>query len=182
MLTAAQIEQRRNAGRLGGLARKAKSDWIDHQRMARSHVSSESCARNGHKGAVVYGRKYGYAKLFALCRVWRLDHPSEPERQVMAILDSLRLTYEREALPLVDDEFTCVDFLSGFLVVEVNGKVHYDPAFDHPSAPGTRAASDARKLQKLRAAGFRVLVLDWERQKAEAAGLIADFVCGGHDE
>ena len=169
---------RSEAGRKGGKARAALPDWLAHQRAAgKRSAAVNDMAALGHRGAVAFARKYGYARLFHLCRRYRLDHPSEPERVVMAILAGLGLQegqdYEREALPLGEDAFIAVDFaLTGQRkVIEVNGKVHYDPAFDHPSAPGTRAANEARRLEKLQKAGWAVLVLDW-RDLARPNGAI----------
>jgi very-short-patch-repair endonuclease len=139
----------------------------------------------GHKGAVAYVRKYGYGRLFHLCRRYRLAHPSEPERVVMAILAGLGLQegqdYEREAMPLGEDTFIAVDFaLAGQRkVIEVNGKVHYDPLFDHPSYPGTRAANERRRLERLQKAGWSVLVLDYRhlaRDGETARQQIASFM------
>jgi len=161
---------RSEAGRKGGKARAALPDWLAHQRAAgKRSAAVNDMAALGHRGAVAYARKYGYGKLFHLCRRYRLEHPSEPERVVMAILDGLGLQegqdYEREAMPLGEDAFIAVDFaLTGQRkVIEVNGKVHYDPAFDHPSAPGTRAANEARRLERLQKAGWQVLTLDYRR-------------------
>jgi len=161
MMTA---EQRREAGRKGGKARAALPDFLAHQ----SHAGKRSAQVNdmaalGHKGAIAYARKYGYARLFHLCRRYRLDHPSEPEQAVMVILDSLSVAYEREALPLGENTFIAVDFalVGQRKAIEVNGKVHYDPLFDHPSYPGTRAENERRRLERLQKAGWAVLVLDW---------------------
>jgi len=161
-------EERREACRRGGKARAALPDFLAHQSAAgKRSAAVNDMAALGHKGAVAFARKYGYARLFRLCREWRLAHPSEPERTVMAILAGLGLQegqdYEREALPLGEDAFIAVDFaLTGQRkVIEVNGKVHYDPAFDHPSAPGTRAANEARRLERLQKAGWQVLTLDY---------------------
>jgi len=155
------------AGRKGGKARAARPDFLAHQ----SHAGKRSAQVNdmaalGHRGAVAYARKYGYGRLFHLCRRYRLDHPSEPERVVMAILDGLGLQegqdYEREALPLGEDTFIAVDFaLTGKRAIEVNGKVHYDPLFDRPGYPGTRAENERRRLEKLQKAGWQVLTLDY---------------------
>jgi hypothetical protein len=145
------------------LARASLPDWKAHQQAAgRRSAAVNDMAALGHRGAVAYARKYGYARLFHLCRRYRLDHPSEPERVVMAILDGLGVVYEREAMPLGEDTFICVDFaLSGQRAIEVNGKVHYDPLFDHPGYPGTRAENERRRLEKLQKAGWQVLTLDY---------------------
>jgi very-short-patch-repair endonuclease len=104
----------------------------------------------------------------------------------MAILDGLGVVYEREAMPLGEDTFIAVDFaLPGQRkVIEVNGKVHYDPLFDHPSYPGTRAENERRRLEKLQKAGWQVLVLDYRYLAGDgemARQQIASFIEGvGH--
>jgi hypothetical protein len=174
------------AGRKGGRARAALPDFQEHQRAAgKASAAVNDMAALGHRGAVAYARKYGYARLFHLCRRYRLDHPSEPERVVMAILDGLGVVYEREALPLGEDAFIAVDFaLSGQRAIEVNGKVHYDPLFDHPGYPGTRAENERRRLEKLQRAGWQVLTLDYRHLAGDgetAKQQIASFVEVGHD-
>ena len=168
------------AGRKGGKARAAMPDFLAHQSAAgKRSAQVNDMAALGHRGAMAYVHKYGYARLFHLCRNYRLDHPSEPERTVMAILDELGTSYEREVLPLGESVFVAVDFaLSGQTkAIEVNGKVHYDPLFDSPQYPLTRAANDARRLQRLENAGWRVLVLDYRRlADPETRQQIARFV------
>ena len=172
-------EQRREAGRKGGKARAALPDFREHQRRAgKRSAEVNDMAALGHKGAVAYARKYGYAGLFRLCREWRLAHPSVHEREVIAVLESLGATdYEREALPLGEAAFVSVDFCfwARQKVIEVNGKVHHDPLFDHPNAPGTRAENERRRLAKLEKAGWQVLVLDY-RDLAAARERIAEFL------
>jgi len=151
------------AGRKGGKARAALPDFLAHQRAAgKRSAQVNDMAALGHRGAVAYARKYGYARLFHLCRRYPLDHPSQPEQTVMAILDGLGVVYEREAQVLGESCFIAVDFaLPGQRAIEVNGRVHYHPLFDHPSYPGTRAENERRRLEKLQKAGWSVLVLDY---------------------
>jgi len=160
MMTA---EQRREAGRKGGKARAALPDFLAHQSAAgKRSAQVNDMAALGHKGAVAFVRKYGYARLFHLCRRYRLAHPSQPEQVVMAILDGLGVVYEREAQVLGESCFIAVDFaLTGKRAIEVNGRPHYDPLFDHPSYPGTRAENERRRLERLQKAGWQVLTLDW---------------------
>jgi len=178
MMTA---EQRREAGRKGGKARAALPDFLAHQSAAgKRSAQVNDMAALGHKGAVAFVRKYGYARLFHLCRRYRLAHPSQPEQVVMAILDGLGVVYEREALFLGESCFIAVDFaLTGKRAIEVNGKVHYDPAFDRPSYPGTRAENERRRLEKLQKAGWQVLTLDYRHLAGDgetARQQVASFI------
>ena len=100
---ARHLEHVRYGGRRGGLARMKRlrerleaegRTLSDYQREIRGHVSSDACRRNGARGAAATLAKHGYAALHEKVIAWRLAHPSEPERQVMAILDELGLAYE----------------------------------------------------------------------------------------
>jgi hypothetical protein len=185
-------DERREACRRGGLTR-ARQFTSESQKAARAKVSSESCVRNGAKGARATISKYGYAHFYRLARAWRLEHPSSHEQQVMAILADLGYAedqdYEREYEPFGPDCYVCVDiaFIDRKLAIEVNGKVHHDPLFENPNAPNTRAANEARRLAHLGKAGWRVLVIDYrERDDLDhVRRMIAAFleVCDGceHD-
>jgi len=170
-------EQLQEWGRRGGKARAQMPDFVEHQRRAgRRSAAVNDMAALGHRGAMAYIRKYGYVSLFRKAREWRLEHPSRHERRVMGILDGLGVRYEREVQVLGEDELVSVDFyLPGRgQVIEVNGRVHYDPLFDHPNYPGTRARKEAERLRKLERE-FEVLVLDY-REMGEARGRIEVFV------
>jgi very-short-patch-repair endonuclease len=182
-LTAEQRERYRQAGRLGGLARAQMPGFREHQRRAGKRCAElNDMAALGHRGAKVFIERYGYPRLWRLARAWRLEHPSRHERQVMAILDGWGLSYQREVELLGVEAYVSVDFLvAGTYVIEVNGKCHYDPAFDHPNYPNTRAAGDRERVRKLRRAGYQVLVIDY-RDLAKMADLavvrqrIAEFL------
>ena len=175
-------EQLREWGRKGGKVRAAMPDFREHQRHAgRRSAAVNDMAALGHKGAIAYARKYGYATLYQKCRQYRVHHPSRHEQQVIAILYALgwveRRDYEREYEALGEGEFAAVDF--GFVsqrkAIEVNGKVHYDPLFDHPNYPSGRAAKEAKKLERLHRARWDVLVIDY-RQLNQAAARIRRFL------
>jgi len=185
MITEERRAQLREWGRRGGQARAARTDMaalgaLGGRATAERHGSAYM-ARIGHRGALETVRRYGYPRLFGIVRQWRLEHPSSHERAVMAILADLGATdYEREALPLGADAFVVVDFCFWAVhrIIEVNGRVHYDPRFDHPNAPNTRRENEARRLRKLERAGWRVLVIDY-RELADVAVLrrrVADFL------
>jgi len=160
----------RRIGRKGGRARARMPDFPEHQRRAgKRSAEVNDMAALGHKGAMVYIRRYGYGKLFRLARAWRLENPSSHEQTVMAMLDEMGLCYEREAEVLGEDAFVSVDFYLSDLgkFVEVNGRVHYDPVFDNPRYPETRLAKERERLSRLRKAGFRVLVIDHRDLEAD---------------
>jgi hypothetical protein len=163
-ITAEQRQHYREMGRRGGLARAAMPDFREHQRRAGKRCAElNDMAALGHRGARAFIDKYGYARLWRLARAWRLEHPSRHEQQVMAILDGLGVPYEREVELLGSDAYVSVDFLvAGGWVIEVNGRVHFDERFEHPNYPNTRAASDRDRVRKLQAAGYQVLVINYQ--------------------
>ena len=183
-MTAAQRERYREMGRKGGKARAAMSDFTEHQRHAgRCSAAVNDMAALGHLGARAFIEKYGYARLYQLCRNWRIGHPSRHERAVMRMLDDLEVRYEREAEVLGEGLFVSVDFyLPGTRrVIEVYGRVHFDPLFDHPRHVETRRANDARRVSRLEEAGFKVLVVDYRDLEAGAAIVqhkLAEFARG----
>lgn len=123
----------------------------------------------GRKGARAYIRRYGYGRLFRLARAWRLENPSRHEQAVMAMLDEMGVRYEREAEVLGEEVFVSVDFhLPGQgRIIEINGRVHYDPMFDNPRYPETRLAKEQERLRRLQKAGFEVLVIDHRDLEAD---------------
>ncbi len=162
-ITTEQRERYREMGRRGGRKRAQMPDFREHQRIAGKRCAElNDMAALGHKGAMVYIERHGYPSLWRLARAWRIGHPSCHERQIMAILEALGVPYEREVEISGLGPFISVDFLiAGDHVVEVNGRCHYDPRFDHPNRPNTRAASDRERVRKLRKAGYQVLVVDY---------------------
>ena len=175
-------DQAREMGRRGGRARAAQCDMQalgakGGQATVEKH-GREHTARIGHRGALTTARRHGYATLFHAARAWRLENPSRHEQRVMAILADLgRTDYEREAMVLGEDVTIAVDFAfwSRRKAIEVNGKVHHDPLFDHPNAARTRAANDARRLEQVRMARWEVLVLDY-RELDTARERIEEFL------
>jgi hypothetical protein len=182
MISEARREQLRAAGRLGGKARAAQPDFREHQsRAGKRSAEVNDMAALGAKGAKAFIRKYGYIKFFRFWRDWKLANPSRHERQVMAILDRLGYSYEREAMVLGERIPVAVDFYiaeANDAVIEVNGRVHYDPLFDHPNYPETRRGNDLHRIRKLERAGFRVLEIDYRAlaNEASAAVKVAGFL------
>jgi very-short-patch-repair endonuclease/general stress protein YciG len=169
----------REIGRKGGRARAQMPDFPEHQRRAgRRSAEVNNMAALGRKGARAYIRRYGYGKLFRLARAWRLENPSRHEQTVMAMLDEMGLRYEREAEVLGEDTFVSVDFhLPGLgRIIEVNGRVHYDPMFDHPRYPETRRAKEEERLRRLLKASFEVLVIDHRDLEADEEAIRQQLV------
>lgn len=179
MLTDARRQQLRECGRLGGQARARMTDFRRHQSNAGKRCAElNDMAALGSKGAKTFIRKYGYIRFFHLWRAWKLANPSANEQKIMSILDELGCRYEREAMVLGDDVALAVDFYlpdCNDRIVEVYGRVHYDPFFDHPNYPTTRAQSDAHRLQRLERAGFRVLEIDY-RELTDPARVQAKII------
>ncbi len=169
-MTTPNLEQCRRGGqaRIARLREQLQTQGLtlsDYQREIRARVSSEACRANGAKGAAATLARHGYAALHAKVVAYRLAHPSEPERRMIAILDDLGYHYEREYSPFNDEahRFLTVDFfLRGFgkfgKAIEVNGKVHSGETLFNPD--GRRPRAEAEKLAAIRQAGIPVLVIE----------------------
>lgn len=169
-LTPERREYLREIGRKGGLTRSKQASFRAHQSAAgKRSAEVNDMAALGRKGAQAYVAKYGMDKLLAKVRKWRLEHPSQPERQVIAILNSLGFTFDRESELL--NRYTVDFLLPNRLIIEVNGKPHYDPLFDES---GQRQAKEAERLSQLESAGYHVLVLD-HREMDRAKEKIAQW-------
>lgn len=96
----------------------------EHQRHARSKVSSESCSRNGAKGAKATRAKYGEEFLFERWHAWKLANPSRPEQSVIGILTQLGIEFEREKR--LGNSLYTVDFylLATGHAIEVDSRIH----------------------------------------------------------
>lgn len=158
-LSEAQIEQRRAAGRKGGKiagAIRAKQFTPQFQRAARRKVSSESCARNGAKGARATIERHGMDTMMEQARRHRLQRPSPLELQVIGILARLKLDYEREFV-VCNKRFFTVDFWlpDHRLAIEVHGAIH------DPGKPNyrRRLQNDQEKRELLRHQKRRLLML-----------------------
>jgi very-short-patch-repair endonuclease len=166
-------------GRRGGRTRAQMPDFKLHQSNAgKRSAQVNDMAALGAKGAKAFIAKYGYLKFFHLWRNWKLANPSSHEQQVGSILTDLGFTFTREALVLGDDIPLAVDFYlpdCNDRIIEVYGKVHFDPAFNHPNYLTTRAANDAHRLHRLERAGFQVLEIDY-RELTNAARVKAKIL------
>jgi hypothetical protein len=169
-------------GRRGGQARARMDDFRQHcSNAGKASAAVNDMAALGAKGARAYIRKYGYIRFFHFWRRWKLHNPSRHEQQIMAILDHLGFAYQREAQVLGDEIPLAVDFYlpdANDAVIEVLGRIHYDPFFDHPNYPETRRGNDLHRLRRLERAGYRVLELSYQAlaQERAAANKIVIFL------
>lgn len=129
--------------------------WLVRSDSAKRVQMCYQCSQTAKakKGYAATAAKHG--KRFALrhLREWRLQNPTCLERIVVAWLDDLGLSYEREYYFVTGDgDVRLLDFLvNSRLVIEANGKYWHEK-------PETMAR-DGHKLEALRYAGFDVLVL-----------------------
>lgn len=169
-------------GRKGGKKRARMKDFKEHQRHAgRRSAEVNDMSALGRAGARACIRKHGYFCFFKHWRRWRLKNPSHLEQIVAGILDDLGWPYEREAMVLGERIPLAVDFYlpdANDAIIEVNGRVHYDPAFDHPNRPETRRQLDLHRTRRLEKAGFRVLELDYRLLTKKNIPLVAGKVAG----
>ena len=183
MITEERREQLREWGRRGGRARAQMACFAEHQRRAgKRSAEVNDMAALGRRGARAFLAKYGYVRLFKMMRKYRLSHPSPNELQMMELLDSLGVTYEREAEVLGEEALVSVDFYlpDQARVIEVQGQVHFDPMFDHPNKPQTRRELDALRRARIEKAGFKVLEVDYRllSEPARARYRVIEFLEG----
>ncbi|MBU1750151.1 MAG: hypothetical protein KKA73_20900, partial [Chloroflexi bacterium] len=164
-ITDARREQLREWGRRGGRARAAQTNMAALGALGGpatyAKYGAKHMARIGQQGAAVTIERHGLDLMLEKARQKRLAHPSVHERAIIAILDDLGIEYAREAQPFPDEAIT-VDFCfwpsqrrCPQRIIEVNGQVHYDPPFTSPA----RREREARRLARLREAGWQVLVI-----------------------
>jgi very-short-patch-repair endonuclease len=96
----------------------------EYQQHARSRVSSESCSRNGAKGAKVTIERYGVDALFKRWQVWKLANPSRPERLMIDLVTRLKIKFKREQR--IGDSLYSIDFYLAdtHQAIEVNSQIH----------------------------------------------------------
>lgn len=120
-------------------------------KLARSKVSSKSCAENGSKGYQAL-KAQGKEKLAAQkAAEWRLEHPSNLEVKVMGWLDKLNVKYLRE----VNIDKFYVDFLIDNLAIEVNGAQWHEKE----DLRAGQKERDQGKYRTLIGLGYTVLIL-----------------------
>ncbi len=114
-------------------SRRKNKGWFTSEtgRRARRRVSPESCAENGRLGAIATINKHGWGAFFRGWRRWKLENPSKPERLMIGILATLKVSYERE-WQIGKSRFS-LDFylkrvngakLGMKLAIEVHGNIH----------------------------------------------------------
>ena len=135
----------------------------EHQRMARSKVSSASCARNGSKGARATIKKYGFEKFFVAWRKWKIEHPSGPELVIIGILNDLAVTFEREWQ--LHPSFLTLDFYFPGLLrgIEFHGRIHGQLKQQQ------RESNDAKKRELLEQSGIECLWIEHTEMDDPAA-------------
>lgn len=94
-LTPAQLAQRSEAGRKGGLARAAQFTPAS-QAAARAHVSHEALVASGRKGYAVTTQRHGSQFAADKLAEYRRKNPTNLERILIAWLDDLGVCYRRE--------------------------------------------------------------------------------------
>jgi len=170
---------RSEAGRLGGLVRARQPNFVDHNRRIAS-LGGQALVRQrgagymaeiGMKGARATISAHGYDHFLGKIQDYRLEHPSDLEVEMAAILECLGLAYEREHIVQPPTGWALlVDFyLPGHnLAIEVNGRVH-DPdlGFKDPD-------KERRREGRIREA-CRLLVIS-HREMACAAEMIQAVV------
>jgi len=163
-------------GRRGGKTR-AEQFTPQSQRHARRGVSSESCRRNGAKGARRTIELHGYKALFEGCRRKRLVNPSPCELVMIGLLKTLGLKHEREYC-LGETLFTLDFYIASCrLGIEVDGSIH------DPGKPGEpqRKENAERKALICRARNIRLIRIHHSELGDDLSGVIAKIqeIVGG---
>jgi hypothetical protein len=137
----------------------------EHQRRARSKVSSSSCARNGSLGAKATIAKHGFGKFFESWRKWKLAHPSQPELVIIGILDGLNVDYEREWQ--LQPSFLTLDFYlpATRVGIEFHSRIHGQLKQEQ------REQNDVKKRELLAEARIETLWID-HTEMGDVAALI----------
>jgi very-short-patch-repair endonuclease len=143
--------------------------WLkkcDARKVEQGGASCRICQRRaaGAKGYATTKAKYGAAFGAKIVQDYRLSHPSSLELQIMAHLESLNVSYQREVI--VCDRWLVDFIIDGQLVIEVDGQyVHSkrDPNLE------------AQRRDQIRECGYSLLHLR-EADVPQSRSLIALFV------
>lgn len=120
----------------------------------------------GKKGYQATKAKCGPMFAITCVQTHRLANPSSLEKQVIGILDSYGVQYEREVLFTQGETHYLIDFvINGRQAIEVNG--------DYPHQ--FRPAHDQKKYNAMRAAGYQLLVLH-ESDMKSAGAILCTFL------
>lgn len=123
----------------------------EHQKMARSHVKTESLQASGRAGYKALCKKGKQHLAGQKAAQWRLKNPTCLERMVIECLDALPIRYERE----VEIGGFYADFLIEKLVIEVNGAQWHEKE----ELRTGQKEHDGRKYQTFTKLGYTILVL-----------------------
>lgn len=151
-LTPAQLEQRRAAGRKGGLARAAQFT-SESQAAARAHVRPESLSRAGKRGYLVTVTRYGPQHAADKLAAYRRAHPTSLEKILIAWLDDLGVTYRREYA--VDGCYFDFYLPEQTLLIEVDGAAWHGQTVHGED----RVSRDTWKTHTAAWGGYRLLRL-----------------------
>lgn len=151
-LTPAQLEQRRAAGRKGGLARAAQFT-SESQAAARAHVRPESLSRAGKRGYLVTVTRYGPQHAADKLAAYRRAHPTSLEKILMAWLDDLGVSYRREYA--VDGCYFDFYLPEHTLLIEVDGAAWHGQTVHGED----RVSRDTWKTHTAAWGGYRLLRL-----------------------
>ena len=138
----------------------------DAKKVEQGGASCKLCqAREaGAKGYAKTKAKYGQAFGAKLIQDYRLSHPSSIELQIMAHLESLNVSYQREVI--VCDRWLVDFILDGELVIEVDGE--YLHSLRDPSA-------ESYRRKQIEQCGYPLLQIR-EADMPQARSLIALFI------
>lgn len=128
------------------------------QAFATNHPAAFTAQRRraGHFGFVATGGKHGWEAMNEKARQYRLNHPSQPERDLIEAFSEQSINhYERELV--VTPDGTTIDFgwSAARRGIEVEG--HRAGGFGDPE---TRRAKQDRKVARLEAEGWLILRYD----------------------
>ncbi len=127
-------------------------------------------------------RRYREERQTDLLAHWRLTHPTIAEQQMVAALaaagERYGVDYEREfkIAPCLHVDFA---FPEDRLIVEMYGGIHSREFF---SRGGARESDDARRIGRIKALGWEVLVIDYRALSQERWAATVDRVAAFLEE
>lgn len=155
--------ERSDIARKGAQARMQLPDWPAHQSAAgKARAAKGDMSAVGRRGYETSVGKYGPVGWLERSAKTRRDRPSNLERHVAHILNSMGVAYNQEHIALTDSQQPLVvDFaiIGSRKVVEVHGRCHTEPGLNGGDPRGREKRDEARFI-RLRAAGYEVCVID----------------------
>lgn len=153
----------RNAHVRASFAAKHPHEYAAHQ------------VKAGKAGYQAAGARHGWEKVIERARLWRIEHPSEPERWAIGVLAEAGINHYQREYPVLDGSYS-VDFAwpDSRRAIEIDG---------HPSRASAdeqvrRQERTAHKRNELTADGWAMLWIDATRNRDGGAALIIDFAGG----